>query len=126
MKRAFLVVVSVAGMSDALLAQSPGAWSAVERQSAIAACRHSMVARAEQGYMKRHNLQALPRGFREMIGPVIEPYLAICDCSVGEVEKRWSPSEFVSRQDEVQRVMEATITSGACALNVPPRPGPVQ
>jgi hypothetical protein len=107
-------------------------WAAEIRAVAIAGCRESILSHAEQDFLKRHNLTELPPYFRERIAPAIEPFLAVCNCSVDRMEKEWTVEYFMLHQSEVLAKAQE-LSKGECAPivnrtppqhpNEQPRPG---
>ena len=96
-------------------------WPVAEKQAAIARCRLSIISQAEQDYLKRHNLKEVPSGFRERIQPAIEPYLATCDCALGEMEKEWSFEYFMTHQPEVPAKISQIVRTVCAIPSAPPR-----
>jgi hypothetical protein len=111
-----LLVVPVA-----LLASLPCAaqfvtpqWPAGTKETAVAACRESILQQSEQDFRKRNNLKELPPGFRERSAQVMEPFLAVCGCAMDRIEKQWSFEYFASHQSEmIAKLNELTV--GECA-----------
>lgn len=89
-------------------------WPAGTKETAIAACRESILQQSEQNFLKRNNLKELPPGFREKSAPVMEPFLAVCNCAMDRIEKQWSFEYFGSHQSEmIAKLNELTV--GECA-----------
>lgn len=104
-----------------LLASAPGAaqfvssrWPAGTKETAIAACRESILQQSEQDFLRRNNLKKLPPSFREKSAQVMEPFLAVCGCAMDRIEKQWSFDYFASHQSEmIAKLNELTV--GECA-----------
>jgi hypothetical protein len=113
--------VALLAVPIALLASSPCAaqfviprWPAGTKETAIAACRESVLQQSEHDFLKRNNLKELPPGFREKSARVMEPFLAVCGCAMDRIEKRWSFEYFASHQAEmIAKLNELTV--GECA-----------
>lgn len=91
-------------------------WPVSEKKAAIAGCRLNIIEHTEQDYLKRHNLQALPANFRKRTAHLVEPALAVCDCAIDQVEKRWSYEYFLTHLSEMPLVMKEIMTQGYCPL----------
>jgi len=69
------------------VAQRPGEpWPAGAKEAAIQGCRAGFMTRAEEDYLKRHNLTQLPYGLRNRLELVLEPFLATCNCVFDRLE----------------------------------------
>ena len=89
-------------------------WPAEIKAVAIAGCRESIFSHAEQDFLKRNNLTELPPRFRERSAPVIEPFLAICNCSFDRMEREWTAEYFTSHPSEALAKAQELAT-GECA-----------
>ncbi len=97
------------------LAANVSPWPVEEKKAAIASCRASIYTRAEQDYLKKHNLKELPARFREKTASAMEPFLATCECVIGHFEKKWSMDYYTSHEAEVLTATNALI-AGACSV----------
>ena len=111
---AAICLTAIVGVA-AVTAQVPvQPWPAGFKAAAVASCRDQIVARAEQDYMKRHNLKEVPDGFRQRIVPAIEPFLAVCNCSLDTLEKEFSADSLIKPAADVDARLRA-LQSGECA-----------
>jgi len=115
-KRVALLLVPVAFMAsppcEAQFNTPP--WPAGTREAAVAGCRESILQQSEQDFLKRNNLKEFPPGLREKLAQAMEPFLAVCDCAMTRIERRWSFEYFRSHQSEMLAELKE-LTVGECA-----------
>ena len=96
----------------------PSAWPAHEKVAAVAGCRLSITNNATSDYLARHKLKPgdLPKDFNARMAPVLEPYLATCDCVIAALERQFPIEAFKQRTTELQQRAQALGSpGGACA-----------
>ena len=96
----------------------PSAWPAHEKIAAVAGCRVSITNNATSDYLARNKLKPenLPKDFNARMAPVLEPYLATCDCVIAALERQFPIEAFKQRTTELQQRAQALGSrGGACA-----------
>ena len=114
----FLVSILVA--TD-LSATEVTPWPPDHKAAAIAGCRASIANNAKHDYLKRSQLTELPADFDERIAPVMEPFLAVCDCVYEHFESMWTFEYYESHQAEVLSKLKE-LMNGACRVQAPDEP----
>lgn len=110
-----LVFLAILLFAPTLSATEPARWQPELKAAAVAGCRASISYHAERDYLKRSQATELPPDFREKAAPVMEPYLAVCDCVYEEFEKMWTYEYYAAHQDEAKSKLEELVT-GTCAV----------
>ena len=101
-------------------------WPTGTKEVAIAGCRESILQQTELDFLKRNNLKELPSDLREKLVQTIEPFLAVCDCGMNRLERKWSFEYFRSHQSEMlAELNKLTVGDCAPAINVRPDKDPV-
>jgi hypothetical protein len=112
---AFLLVPVALLASPPCVAQfNTPPWPAGTKEAAVVGCRESILQQTEQDFLKRNNLKDFPPGFREKLAQAMEPFLAVCDCAMTRIERRWSFEYFRSHQPEMLAELKE-LTVGECA-----------
>ena len=96
-------------------------WPAGTKEAAIAGCRESILQQTEQDFLRRNNLKELAPDVREKLVQAIEPFLAVCDCGMNRLERKWSFEYFRSHQSEMLAELNK-LTVGDCAPAINARP----
>lgn len=110
--------LGVAGLlwMGSVVAANEVPWPEEEKAAMVAGCRSSIMDHTAQAFLERHNREHLPVGFRDKLRPVLEPYLASCDCAFDHLEKRWRFSYFTSQPSKASPALEA-LMAGPCAVD---------
>jgi hypothetical protein len=107
---------TVTALPRLALADSPP-WPAEQKQEVIAGCRKGIIEHAEQDYLTRNGLTELPAGFREKTAAAMEPFLAICDCMMNNIEKDWPLDYVLTHPDEWASKVQQLV-AGVCKAKV--------
>jgi hypothetical protein len=96
-------------------------WPQEIKNSAVSACRESIWYHTEQNFIIKRKItrDKLPPDFREKLAKIIEPYLAICDCSIDRLSKEWDSDYFLSHENEVAAKLDQFKNAGICLPQVP-------